>query len=325
MPLAHRPLDEIFDAHIALEVADGAPSPRTVAAYRASLAGFLSWVEAEGIDAVSATRKDILGFRAAIQGKGLSRSAISLHLVAVRTLYRALITEGLRTDNPADGVRPGRPRPEADGAGQILERAISHAEIAAALSSPDPARPLGVRDRAAVALLAGTGPRVAEVVALDLDDLDLHGGWVTFEGKGRRRRTIECPPSACESLRMWLEVREQVATEASDQAVFIALDPRCRGRRLTTRAVQRLLDRHLGSLKRRGIGPHGARHLYGTHLAAAGLSLPVIGGALGHSASSVATTMRYVDAAGRALAGLGAISEGIFSSLFPPPASHKTH
>lgn len=153
------------------------------------------------------------------------------------------------------------------------------------LEAPDPAHPLGRRDRALLELIYGAGLRVSEAVALDRASVDLTGGWVRVLGKGMRTRNVPFGPPAGEALSLYLKTRLDLAPHSP-------LFTNYRGTRLTSRSVARIVAKQLVRVSSsKTLSPHGLRHSFATHLLAKGADLRVIQELLGHSRLS--TTQRY--------------------------------
>jgi integrase/recombinase XerC len=141
------------------------------------------------------------------------------------------------------------------------------------------------RDAALLELLYGSGLRIAEATALDVDDLDLARSRVVVSGKGGRQRTVPLSEPAVHCLRRWLaDGRAALVTDVTPAgAVFLNR----RGRRLTPRDARRIVDRRASAPTH----PHALRHTFATHLLDGGADLRVVQELLGHS--DVATTQRY--------------------------------
>jgi integrase/recombinase XerC len=160
--------------------------------------------------------------------------------------------------------------------------------------------PIALRDRAILELFYASGIRVGELVDLAVEDLDLEQRLVKVRGKGRKERIVPVGRPAVEALKAYLATRDTLASgKITGMAGSIRpgghgspLFLNRRGGRLTSRSVERLLEKYL---KRSGMGkaitPHGLRHSFATHLLQAGADLRVIQELLGHARLS--TTQRY--------------------------------
>ena len=204
--------------------------------------------------------------------------------VAVRTFHRFAAREGLTLVDPAAHVRPSAiPR--------RLPKALSYEDVAALIENAgDVDTPEGVRDRALVEFLYGTGTRVSEAVGLDVDDVDLETRTVVVTGKGDKQRLLPLGAYAIDALSAYL-VRGRPA-----------LAPRGRGTaRLFLNSLGRPLSRQsaYAILRQAGaranltatISPHTLRHSFATHLLQNGADVRVVQELLGHA--SVTTTQIY--------------------------------
>jgi integrase/recombinase XerC len=149
--------------------------------------------------------------------------------------------------------------------------------------------PVHRRDRAVLELLYASGIRVGELVALDVDDLDLSGRVARVLGKGNKERTVPFGAPAAEALGDWLSRgRPALVTAESGPALFLGR----RGRRLDQRQARTAVHDLLAHLPGgHDLGPHGLRHSAATHLLEGGADLRTVQELLGHA--SLATTQIY--------------------------------
>jgi integrase/recombinase XerD len=149
--------------------------------------------------------------------------------------------------------------------------------------------PRGLRDRALLEFLYGTGSRISEAVGLDLDELDLEGGAVRLLGKGSRERIVPVGRLAREALSAYLVRGRPALISRGTPAVFLS----ARGNRLSRQSAWTILQ---DAARRAGIdpsvvSPHVLRHSYATHLLDGGADVRVVQELLGHA--SVTTTQVY--------------------------------
>jgi integrase/recombinase XerC len=258
-------------------------SAHTVAAYESDLSQFLAFAaeERDRSDALEPKHLDldlIRGFLAELYRQGQARASVARKVSALRTFVRYLRREGWIDSDPAAlAVAPKRE--------QKVPAHLSVDEMSQLLDAPDASTPLGRRDRAILELFYASGIRLSELVALDLEDVDLPGRMVRVMGKGRKERIVPFNQKAAAAIRAWL--KDRVALARGD-ALFV----NARGGRLTGRSVQRLVARYVSSCSTRfGISPHALRHSFATHLLQAGADLRAIQELLGHV--SLSTTQRY--------------------------------
>ena len=163
-------------------------------------------------------------------------------------------------------------------------------EVEALLAAPDVATHAGRRDRALLELTYSAGTRAAETVGLDVGDLDLARGVARVRGKGRKERLVALGRHAVESLRAYLADPERPRPQGVQATHAVFLGPG--GRRLTTRTLQRIVQR---AVARAGIHrpatPHTLRHSFATHLLDRGADLRSVQGLLGHA--HLTTTQIY--------------------------------
>lgn len=211
------------------------------------------------------------------------KSSVARKLASLRSFMKYLAGQGIIPANPARIV--SSPKQE-----KRLPDYLSNAAAAELVEAPSRATNLGLRDLAILELLYATGMRVSELVGLDMEALDLEGGFVRVLGKGRKERIIPFGTKASAAIRAYLEVRSELqsAPTASEDAVFLNF----RGGRLTTRGVAGIVNRHVARLAQRlRVHPHTLRHTFATHMLNAGADLRSIQELLGHE--SLSTTQKY--------------------------------
>jgi integrase/recombinase XerC len=243
-------------------------SASTRRAYAADLRDFGEWYgdgAVEGIDArVLADYTADIG-RARPRGR-LSQATISRRLSAVRSLLRFTLGSAHVPDVPL-ASRQGRRLPETPSL-QAVE------ELIAAFSGDDP---LAVRNRALFELTYSAGLRTAEVVGLDLGDVDFDQEVVLVRhGKGEKERAIPLGEEAAYRVSVYLRESRPLLVRGAANALFLST----RGRRLDTSTLRRLLPH-----------PHRLRHAFATHLIDGGADLRTIQELLGHA--SLSTTQIY--------------------------------
>jgi len=263
-------------------------SPHTIAAYASDLRQFGEWLQRGGIVAVrQIERRTIRRYLAYLGQRGYARRSIARKMSAVRCFLTWGVTRGLAGSNPAEDVSaPKLDRP--------LPKVLRANEAAALCELPPDDDPVGVRDRAILEVLYGSGLRVAELCSLDLEDADVRAGRVRVTGKGRKERQVPLTEPARDELERYLnEARPMLLSRAGDgnapglSAVFLNQ----RGRRLNPRSVRASLDRLLRGEGRSPVGPHALRHSFATHLLDNGADLRIVQELLGHE--SLATTQIY--------------------------------
>ena len=267
-------------------------SEHTLMAYRRDLRRYLEFLAKRDItepgQVEEATiRSFVASLSAATYGEGEDErpyraSSVARTLSSVRSFHRFMVRDGVADRDPAGGVsQPKLPR--------SLPRPLTVDEVTRLLEAPDPATPVGIRDRAILELLYGAGLRISELVGLDVDDVDLDRGSVRVLGKGGKEREVPLGRYGREAVEAYVtRTRPEFASAKSRGALFLNQ----RGGRLTRQSCARLLAAHVATADiDRRVSLHTLRHSFATHLLEGGADVRVVQELLGHA--SVATTQIY--------------------------------
>lgn len=265
-------------------------SDYTVKSYREDLEAWMEYVLdcSEGVcprpDRISII--DLRGYLAALHEADYNSKTIARRLSSLRSFYKFGQREGWAIDNPAKTLRNPKQ-------GCYLPYVLSTEEVNTLLTIPDPAKPLGIRDRAIFEVLYSAGLRVGELVGLNSGDLLLSEDLLRVRGKGKRERFAPLGSFAKNALKIWLMIRPDYlhrsgAQENPEMPVF--LNPR--GTRLTCRSVGRKLEKYIreAGLDQR-TSPHTLRHSFATHILNNGADIRSVQELLGHK--SLKTTQIY--------------------------------
>ncbi|MGD8379346.1 MAG: tyrosine recombinase XerC [Gammaproteobacteria bacterium] len=255
-------------------------SPHTLSNYRRDLEALVRWCAGQGLDDWKRlTVHEIRAWVAARHRQGMAPRSQQRALSSVRTFFNYLLREGAVTDNPAADV------PAPRGA-KRLPATLDADQMGRLLDIP-PEDAQAVRDKAMLELFYSSGLRLAELVGLDLHDLDPGEAMVRVTGKGAKTRVVPVGRHAVAAVRAWLEQRAELA-RAGEQALFVG----ARGARISPRSVQARVEywaRRQG-LDRR-IFPHLLRHSFASHLLESSGDLRAVQELLGHA--NIGTTQIY--------------------------------
>jgi site-specific recombinase XerD len=251
-------------------------SGHTVTNYAIDLAQFVEFALVQGLDSPEAIRSGhVRAFLREMLAYGYAKASVARKLSAVKSWMVFLREEKVIAEDPACRVQsPKLP--------VRLPRALGMKDVQNLLENGPQGKSL-VRDRAALELLYGSGLRVAELVSLDWEDLDLQERWVRVTGKGDKERIVPVGRFALAAFDAW-------ALECSNRKG--PLFPGTGGKRMTVRTVTRIVDRAAKRCGLSGVTPHVLRHSFATHLLEGGANLRVLQELLGHE--SLLTTQRYL-------------------------------
>lgn len=259
-------------------------SAHTASNYRRDLVRFREWLQSEGPGpGEELDQQAVRNYVARRHRGGASGKTLRRELSALRSFYRYLEREGIADRNPAAGVR-------APKIARKLPAVLDADQLCSLLDQADD-DPLAVRDTAMVELLYSSGLRLAELVAMDLGDLDGDDVILEVTGKGAKTRRVPVGSHAVAAIRRWLKVRGNYAG-SDQQALFVSR----RGNRIHPRTVQQRLRRWaMAKGATRNIHPHLLRHSFASHLLESSGDLRAVQELLGHSDISATQIYTHLD------------------------------
>lgn len=295
-PEASDPLGAAVERFLRFLAVERRAAAHTVEAYEGDLGQLLTHARAKrrerGDKSPLGTKDiDVLALRGWLGELARTHAppSVARKIAAARALFRYLVRRGEIEKSPAAELalpKTRRPLPTflgVDAAKEVVE-------------APEPFDAEGLRDRALLEMLYGSGLRVSELCGLDVGQLSIDlGGNATVQvlGKGSKERVVPIGSHAVTALRKYLAKRDELAAgakgrPADGRALFLS----ARGQRLAVRRVQEIVKKYgmLGA-GRADLHPHALRHTFATHLLDGGADLRAIQKLLGHS--SLATTQRY--------------------------------
>lgn len=267
-------------------------SQHTVRSYISDISDLIDYLHREGdISIDELTIHDLRGWLAANHERSLAPATMARRAAAVRTFTQwAHLRKGLTVDVGAQLVSPkvGKKLPaifRVEQATKLLDTIGKHADD-----------PESLRDSAILEVLYAAGIRVAELVGLDIDDLDFGRNVISVIGKGNKERKVPIGAPAVKALESYLaHGRPALCNKDSKAALFLGL----RGKRIDQRVVRAMVQKVLTENGLADIGPHGFRHSAATHLIEGGADIRSVQELLGHA--SLVTTQRYTHVASERL------------------------
>ncbi|MGD8567042.1 MAG: tyrosine recombinase XerC [Gammaproteobacteria bacterium] len=256
-------------------------SPHTITNYSRDLQQMVRYCESKDI----AQWRDcsvvlMRGFVATLYRNGLSARSIQRAIAAVRSFFAYLVRENVIKSNPMTGV-------SAPKVTRKLPAPLDVDQVARLLDQQTTDNPIMIRDLAMLELTYSSGLRLAELVSLNVDDIDFKEGMVPVVGKGSKARVLPVGKRAIDCVKQWLAVRDTLC-EPSQSALFVSQ----RGRRIAERTVQQRFERWGIQQAIDGrIHPHRLRHSFASHLLESSGDLRAVQELLGHS--DISTTQVY--------------------------------
>ena len=269
----------------------------TLIAYRRDLERYLQFLYARGVsEPGEVTAAHVGEFVTTLRETHggvppLSAASAARALVAVRGLHGFWVREGITVLDPAHEIKP-------PGLPKRLPKALPVDQVTAMLDVLGNDDPIGLRDRALLEFLYGSGARISEAVGLDVDGLDLEAGGVKLAGKGGKERAVPVGSYARSALDAYLvRARPLLAAKRtvkgaagarSAAAVFL----NTRGIRMSRQSAWLVIRAAAAAAGiTTEVSPHTLRHSFATHLLDGGADVRVVQELLGHA--SVTTTQIY--------------------------------
>lgn len=285
-------------------------SDRTLRAYQSDLLQFKSHFDVNHTDEmVSITPTDLEGYVTKLGNGPYRETSIRRKVAALKVFFRFLEENGIVTESPARRLKIKQPV-EAR-----VPNVLTNKEIRSLLSAPkrqmqelapDRDQSAGarnryfcaVRDNLIIELLFSTGIRIGELVALNVDDVDLESRKLKITGRGTRGRVVELSSQVVlEALREYLELRAE--RELQTAALFVGRS----GTRLTIYSIENIFKKYVRFADiRRHVTPHALRHTMATMLISDGADLRAVQEILGHASI---------------------LSTQVYTKLMPPPKNRR--
>lgn len=299
--------EECVDAFIRYLKANRGLSENTLKAYRGDVEACLALFVRRGVTNLNEITLDGLRSWMAAESRHHARSSMARKTVAVRGFFAWCYGHGLvRTNQAATLMTPSIPDTlpavlTEVQARQLMDKADNEAvnrgdgdgDCGDAESNSEDGNPHGthaehLRNAAMLELLYATGIRVAELVSLDMNDVDFANRTIRVTGKGNKQRVVPFGAPAMRALRAWVDDgRPDIAADDSADALFLGT----RGRRLNQRVAREVVHRMARDAGVPDISPHALRHSAATHMLDGGADLREVQELLGHA--SLKTTQRY--------------------------------
>jgi integrase/recombinase XerD len=278
-----------IDAYLAYLDLERSLSKNTLESYERDLIQAAAFMAKRGVPDWRSVCAEDAGKWVHSLGRG-ARSSQARRLTSLRMFARFLVREHMREDDFTELL--ASPRLE-----RRLPQTLSAQEIGRLISSPSGGDPASLRDRALLELFYSSGLRVSELASLNLQQVDLDGGYARVFGKGSKERVVPMGSRAKAAIGAWVTSgRPHFVKPKTRSELFL----NARGTALSRVGLWGIVKKHA---KRAGITknvkPHLLRHSFATHLLTGGADLRAIQEMLGHA--SISTTQIYTAVEGKRL------------------------
>jgi integrase/recombinase XerD len=252
-------------------------SNNTVKAYEADISSFFQWLDNEDLKYKNLQEDHINQYISFLFQRKMRSSSVNRKISSIKSFYIFLVKRNFVKNSPLnDLVTPKQEK--------YLPESMSEAEVDKLLNSPDVTNKIENRDKAMIEMLYATGMRISELVNLKITDVDMKRCVVKVFGKGSKERLVPFGEKALDSLKSYLNDREQ----SSSKEIFLSN----RGKKMSRIAFwQRVKVYLIRENLKNSISPHTLRHAFATHLLNRGADLRSVQLLLGHS--DLSTTQIY--------------------------------
>lgn len=271
-------MNELVERFLQYIYRKNSQSQRTVEAYRRDLYQFVDYLDSQSITSFEdVDRLTFLNYIMTLSD--LKSSSVARKISACRSFYNYLNEYIGIVNDPLNGVQSPK------GTKRVPDFLFKE-EIQTFLTSYDDQKEDEYRDRILFTLMYACGLRVSEICNLEWKDVDLDGRILHIRGKGDKDRIVPFFKGFDR------ELKKYKSTFWAKHAIFDYVFVNLRGKQLTSRGVQYLLDKHANKIgMHMKLHPHMFRHSFATHLLDNGADIRVVQELLGHS--SISTTQVY--------------------------------
>lgn len=256
-------------------------SKNTQEAYIKDILQFNSYINK---DIKLTTSNDIIQFLNGLKKTGLSSNTIARKLSSLRIFFRFLVGEGIIKEDPSELLET--PKIE-----RKVPLVLDVYEIEKIIGTTDDTV-LGIRDRACLEILYGSGLRISELLSLRIEDVFLKDGFIRVVGKGDKERIVPIGQKGLKAIIDYLERSRPVLAKAKTPLLFLSKD----GKKISRMGFWKKLKFYvLKAGINKEITPHTFRHSFATHLLEGGADLRVVQMLLGHSDISTTQIYTHID------------------------------
>ncbi len=261
-------------------------SANTIEAYMTDLQKLIDYIGNSEITIETIQTGHLEEFLAELHDKDISPRSIARIISGLKSFFRFLLLEKLRSDDPAELL-------EAPKIGLKLPVVLSVEEIDLLLSAIDLSTAEGTRNYAIIETLYSCGLRISELTNLRFSNLFFKEGFIRVEGKGSKQRLVPISEVAIQRIQDWLYYRNQIPIKKGNEDILFISSRGKAISRVTVFHYIKLYAEEVGLRKK--ISPHVFRHSFATHLLERGANIRVIQEMLGHEKITTTEIYTHID------------------------------
>ena len=256
-------------------------SSNTIASYMRDIRQFSAWLRDEGIDVIDATQLNIADYLHFLEENGKSGATVSRTLASLKNFYAHLVSSGFLEITPVMDIH-------VDRGEKKLPQILNGREIELLLAQPVCVDAKGYRDKAMLEVMYATGIRVSELIALDIDDVNLEQGVIKCSG-AKKVRIVPLYPAALRALSIYIhQIRDSMISGPDESALFVNVS----GIRMSRQGFWKILKHYQETAHiDKEITPHTLRHSFAVHLLENGADLNSVQELMGHC--DISSTQLY--------------------------------
>ncbi len=289
---------KLINLFLDMLAAEQGAGPNTLDAYRRDLQDFSGFLLGRSQSFAGVETQALRDYLAELDTRGFKSSSVARRLSALRHLFRFLLNERIRRDDPAailSGPKRGRGLPKVLSISDV-DRLLTHAKaLTQAPEDSVPQRLRAMRLYCLLEVLYATGLRVSELVALPLSASRRDARMIVVRGKGNKERLVPLNEASRQAMADYLASMEALKSDKKQNAVISKwLFPSFgESGHLTRQHFARELKELAASagLTPRLVSPHVLRHAFASHLLHNGADLRIVQTLLGHT--DISTTQIY--------------------------------
>ncbi len=258
-------------------------SQNTIESYIRDLRQFNTYLKENNLpDIVNVNKTLIITYLMNLQKSGKSVSTVSRNIASLRSFYQFLLNEGIVNKDPTINLQS--PKQE-----KRLPSILTPKEVEILLEQPNMNCSKGVRDKAMLELLYASGIRVSELIALNVDDVNLGMDYILSSKDTANERVIPIGKIAVDVLSLYIEKhRMNFLKDSDEKSLFVNYH----GKRLTRQGFWKIVRGYTNQAGiNKNITPHTLRHSFAAHLLQNGADLKSVQEMLGHA--DISTTQVY--------------------------------